>query len=851
MHQPRVSRFGSRYMTILQYSFFACLFVFVGLLTAIVVRLRIINIRDYILLTALIIAGAGLIGIILVLRRFLLDQNKILASHDDHLMQMERIGGFAHWEFDFDENRMDLCENAYALLDFPVGYLEDADIFISHVHPEDREMVRSRFRERKDTQYTMEYRIINPSAEIIWVEVFSESRLDSHGTIDGRLGIMRDITSFRVREEALQTAVQKTEKALQMAEMFEWEYDLETRRFGIMEPYGAKLFLQPGRFSFTLEEFFSRVDQEHRENALRLMTTRDSEDDAALELELRFNRVDGEIYYLRMYGTPVRDSQGWVVKRFGIAQDISTLRETEHALEESEREKNLVIDNINLGLALWTPDRRLIWANRVLLNLFRAEHHDLKRDELCYQLLKTDNHPCSNCPIPDALHQRQSVTQEIAVAGRILSVTAVPFIDRYGEVTRIITIVNDVSGQKAFHDQLLQIQKMDAVGQLAAGIAHDFNNLLHVMLNYIESALDTCDERTRTSLEPIAEAAKKGHDLVSQLMTFSRTESNFQPQAVNPGDFLPQFVVRIRPFLRETISVELSIDSKVSEISADPGLLEQILENLVKNAEDAMPEGGLLTISARDADMTDLTRMNNQGMRPESYVTITVSDTGVGIPESEIPEIFNPFYSTKDVGEGKGLGLSTVYALMKKHQGFIEVKSEKNVLTEFILFFPVRHELDVDTDELMRSIRQSIASEAITILLVDDDPTVRKVTVHTLEKAGYVLLEAADGQTAIDLFSKHADSIQLVLLDVVLPRRSGREVFDHIQAIRPGTRVIFATGYASTYLDDLPQDAPVIHKPYAKSALLRTIKVVFAPQNTYPTDKKNEPVQPDDEPNES
>lgn len=824
----------------LQLAVFACLLLLIILLAVFAYKSNFAFHSEPILLTGTIAAGTMVLVCMLRFRAVFQKQAQFLSADRDRLVKLERIGGFAHWELDFEQNRLELSPNAYDILDFPTGSLEDADIFISHVHPQDREEVRNRFRERKDSQYTLEYRIINPQEEIIWIEVFSEARKDTRGTIDGRLGVLRNITAFRVREDALTTAVRKTEKALELAEMFEWEADLETRRFSIMEPYGTKLFLQPGKYTFTFEEFFSRIDQTQRDQAMRRMTLRDTEEDTPLEMELRFNRIDGEIFYLRLFGSHVRDSQGWVTRRFGIAQDISTLREAERALEESEREKNLVIDNINIGLALWTPDRRLIWANRVLCNLFKADNTELRRDELCYRLLELNDHPCPNCPIPEALHQRRTATQEIAVHDRILSVTAVPFIDRYGEITRIITMVNDISGQKAVQEQLLQVQKMDAVGQLAAGIAHDFNNLLHVIISYTDHALEVCDAGIRKYLEPIAEAARKGHDLVTDLLTFSRSESNVYPQALLLTEFIPGFVTRIRPFLKQDIRVETVIDQSVSEISADPGVLEQILDHLVKNAEDAMPDGGQLTIEVRDVHLKNKTHMRNeQIVPPGDFVTLSVRDTGIGIEEADIPLIFNPFFTKKEIGHGKGLGLSTVYALTKKHNGFIEVESQLGSGTSFTLYFPIRTDTDVDTEELIRSLRQSIASDPIRVLLVDDDPTVRRVTVRTLEKIGYVLMEASDGQTAIDLLSEHAGSIQLVLLDVVLPRRSGREVYDHIRTVSPETRVIFATGYASHYLDNLPPDASVLHKPYAKSALLRTIKQAFASSRLNHSDIKN------------
>lgn len=805
--------------------FLVCLPVFVLLTSAAVTDVTVMNLSRFTVVTGSIVSGLGMLICILMLIRAVSNEQTAARRRLHHIM---RTGGLGYWQCQYENNRLDLDDTAWFILGLPEGAIDSPEAFIRLVHPDDRAGVRTLLSNTAPEPGKAVFRFIQPSGNMLGIEMITESPAGKPDSGDSCEGVIRDITALKTRELELERTIRKTENALKLADMVEWELDLAEYRILIMEPFATRLFLKSAGNGFSLDDFFSRIDREFRDTVVQRLTAKDAADDTPFDLEFRFNRIDGDIFYLKFYGTHLRDSAGRIIKRFGLAQDISRLRETEQALEESEKEKNLVIDTIHLGLALWTPERRLIWANRKIFDLFGVEHTDKKHNELCYRLLKPNCTTCANCPVLDALQRRQPITQEMDTAGKTLSVSAVPFIDRYGEITRIITMVHDISSQKKQQKQFFHAEKMEAVRSLAAGIAQDFNNLLQVIMHWVELSRDPGDSSSHHNLENIITAVQKGHDLINQLLTFSGMDAAFQPLPVSVNDFLNQFAADLKQRASTTITVTVNVYPDLPSISADVKLLENMLNALVINAEEAMETGGRLDISASEIDLTEQIYIHNQMPSSGRYVRISVADTGIGINASEMTRIFNPYFTTKTDRENRGMGLPKVYSEMRRHNGYIQVDSVEGKGTEISLCFPVPSDTPLDTAELLKIVKKDADSDTVNILLVDDDPTVRTLTRRTLEKHGFNLIEAADGQTAVDLFTQHSGRIHLVLLDVILPRRSGREVYDHIKQVQPDARVIFATGYSASYLDDLPSNAIVIQKPFTKTALLQTVKLALA-----------------------
>lgn len=762
---------------------------------------------------------AGVVHMVLVSRRLKAQSDSQL----EDVITLEQVGGFSRWTYEAASNSMQISECGYDMLGFERGSISTLQQFLDVVHPDDLSTVEKRFQRQYSDRVTVQYRLINPLQETVWIEVFSEPLQDRNGQIIGRYGVFRDISSIRFRETALSEARNKTEQALELARMVEWEYDPDNRKFKIMENLGARLFMQPGKFTYSAEEFLARIDSDSRPFFIELLGNRSGKRDQPFTREVRFTRLDGEVFYLRMFGSSMVE-EGLICRRFGLLQDITELRQAEHALAESEKEKNLVIDTIDIGLALLFPDHEIIWTNHALNRMFNVTGNNLEGENFCFALWDNADKPCDDCPVQACIQSRQTESKEFTVEDRFLSISAAPFIDQYNEITRVILMVRDITAQQDLMQQLLHAQKMEAVGQMAGGIAHDFNNILHIILGYCEFAQESCDHETQELLRPIDESAHKGHELVRQLLNFSHTETNFNPKHLDLNRTLPMFKEWIKRMIGENIVVDLFINDPLPGINADINQLDQVMLNLCVNARDAMPDGGLLTIDATVKAIDRPLIYHNQQLKPGDYVVIAVKDTGCGIQSEALSRIFDPFFTTKDIGKGTGLGLSTVYSVMQKHHGLVQVTSKSGCGTTFELFFPIPSEDDLDTADIVISINMDISSVPLTILFVEDDPMVRRMTSKTLEKAGFNLLVASDGQSAIDVFTENADTIDVVLLDVVLPRKSGREVFEFIRETRPNLPVVFATGYAAEYLDGIPGDANILQKPYSKKELLKTLK---------------------------
>ena len=374
--------------------------------------------------------------------------------------------------------------------------------------------------------------------------------------------------------------------------------------------------------------------------------------------------------------------------------------------------------------------------------------------------------------------------------------------------------------------RLRQSQKMEAVGQLAGGIAHDFNNLLQGILGYTEMAkadLAPDDQRCR-DMEQVRKAAERAATLTRQLLAFSRRQV-IQPVGLNLNDVIADISELIRRVIGEHIELKLEPGDDVGMIHADPGTLEQVFMNLCVNARDAMPSGGQLTIETDGVRVDDAFCKVHPWAVLGDYACLAVTDTGVGIPQEATEHIFEPFFTTKEVGKGTGLGLSMVYGIVKQHDGLIHCYSEVGKGSCFKIYLPKVDSVAVETHESAEASAPARGVE--TILLAEDDEIVRKLAVRVLEKSGYRVLAASDGEEALRLFEEHREEVQIALLDVVMPKAGGREVYEAIRAVRPELPVLFSSGYSTNAIHSgfvIDEGLHAIQKPYSPTDLLRKIR---------------------------
>src|SRR6266849_3919003 len=401
-------------------------------------------------------------------------------------------------------------------------------------------------------------------------------------------------------------------------------------------------------------------------------------------------------------------------------------------------------------------------------------------------------------------------------------------------VQRELREVEQRRERKHLERQVQQLQKFEAIGRLAGGIAHDFNNVICAILGWAELEYKEAQPGTRLQerLQKICDQAQRAAGLTSQLLAFARRQV-LQPRRIDLNKLVEEGISLLRRVIGEDIEVCLRPAANLHVTLADPVQIDQVLMNLSLNARDAMAKGGRLVIETQNVDIDeDYCRLHTYYVRPGSYVLLAVSDTGIGMDAATIDRIFEPFFTTKEIGKGTGLGLATVFGVVKQHGGFINVYSELGKGTTFRVYLPSDHGVP-DPAKVESDGRPSEGTE--TILLAEDHEGLRELAQETLEALGYHVVLATNGTEAVELFKTNSDQIDLVILDVVMPGLSGPDAYSEMSAIRPNLGVVFATGYtaeSASLTSMVGKGATVLQKPYSAKSLSRAIRGVLESKNS-------------------
>jgi len=414
-------------------------------------------------------------------------------------------------------------------------------------------------------------------------------------------------------------------------------------------------------------------------------------------------------------------------------------------------------------------------------------------------------------------------TREDRVVDVVFSARCVKFSDE----TNVITIIRDVSEQKELEKQLIQSQKMESIGRLAGGIAHDFNNLLIPVLGYAEMMLMDIDQDHEyyDFVKDIHGAADKARMLIRQLLAFSRKQL-LEIKPISLAEVIEEFERILRRTIREDISLDFDLPRDLNNIKGDAAQIEQILMNLCVNSQDAMPDGGSLKIVAQNKDVDQQFSSQHPEINTGSYVTLSVADTGCGMSEEIRLNIFDPFFTTKDVDKGTGLGLATVYGIVKQHKGYIAIDSQPGQGTVFTVYFPTHADKSVYVETGVAGLSEKPPGKGETILVVEDDISVRDLIKNILEKYGYHVIAVDNPSDCIDIVQQSKITVDLLLTDVIMPNMNGTRLYATLSEIIPNLKVIYMSGYEDTEIKQLgtsASDAVFLKKPFTISGLLKTI----------------------------
>jgi len=547
-------------------------------------------------------------------------------------------------------------------------------------------------------------------------------------------------------------------------------------------------------------------------------------------IEITALHRDGREFPVELTVTPTRLGDHWLFGAF--VRDLTDAKRAEQALRRSEASYRGLVEHAAYGIYRATADGKFLMVNPALFTMLG---YPSAEDVLQLDISRGAYvDPAARVRILERCEQFGSAIEEVAWRRRDGSTITVrlngrPVRGPDGALECFEFIVDDVTEQRALEERLRQTQKMEAVGRLAGGIAHDFNNLLTAILgsvDFLRRALGP-EHPEHAETEEIQKAAVRAADLTRQLLAFSRQQV-LAPKVLELDALVTNLEKMLGRLIGEDVELRFAPKAARAAVRADPGQLEQVIVNLVVNARDAMPRGGKLTIETATVDLDATYAWEHGTVEPGRYVMLAVTDTGVGIDRAARARLFEPFFTTKEFGKGTGLGLATVYGIVKQSGGYIWVYSEPGQGATFKVYLP-RVEPGGEPVAARPSPARALGGTE-TILLAEDEAAVRNLARRVLEKHGYKLLLAATGRDGVQLATQHAGPIDLLVTDVVMPEMGGRELAQRLAALQPGLKVLYLSGYTDDMIvrhGVLEAGVAFLQKPFTPDTLLRKIREVL------------------------
>ncbi|MGA2641279.1 MAG: histidine kinase N-terminal 7TM domain-containing protein [Spirochaetia bacterium] len=611
-------------------------------------------------------------------------------------------------------------------------------------------------------------------------------------------------------------------------------------RFVFANPAAESVFGVPsgGLVGRSLEEFLGPA-----ELALSLSETHKRVQGLRSTYELPIRRPDGETRRIELIATPRYGSGGEVIGTLGIFRDVTELRRLQRSLEQERSLLLSLIDNLPDYVYLKDRSSRFILTNKAQAafvgkndpkELIGRTDHDFMAKDLADRSRADDLHIMES---GIGVANIEELSENAGGLRKVLT-TKVPIFDATGTVTGLVGISRDVTDltraeeeRARLQEQLQQSQKMEAVGRLAGGIAHDFNNILTVISGYCELALEESrgNRVLEGNMEEIKRAARRASALISQLLAFSRRQI-LQPRVFDLADLVEGMQGMLRRLLGEDISLRTFRTGRSLYVHADPGRVEQVVMNLAVNSRDAMPGGGSLTIHTTVGQLPPGEAAGHPELGDGEFVLLSVSDTGDGMDAATLDRLFEPFFTTKEMGKGTGLGLATVYGIVRQSSGHITCRSQVGSGTTFTIFLPRASQEEADREGI-EMLPAKLPQGTGRILLVEDDESVRRFVKTVLETAGYTVFATDSGASALENLDSLTEPPDLLVTDVIMPGMDGRVLAQEVTRRLPGIRFILMSGYAEVAAGvpgTQDSDSKLILKPFAAGDLLRKVSQVLS-----------------------
>jgi two-component system, cell cycle sensor histidine kinase and response regulator CckA len=735
------------------------------------------------------------------------------------------------WEINVDGSHHE-AGPVHKLFGKPEGFShpELSDLYES-IHPDDREGMKTLVREalQDKRKYYIEFRVPQQNGSVQWIEATGRLLKDTLGKPVRLLGVARNITERKLAEEALRKSEKRTKSIIQALpigmHMYRMENDGRLIFTGANPAADKILGVEHGQLvGKTIEEAFpalleTDIPQHYREVA-----------------------ATGEMWYTEQINYHHGVIQGaYEVYAFqtspgnmGAAfEDITERKKMDEALRRSEERFKLLVQNSNDIIILLNESGALNDVNGPVERILGYTPEELI-GKPAFDLVHPDDLATVAKAFEDSLAM-PNITRVVEYRyrhkdGRWMQLEAVGANLLNDPVVKAIVVsVRDISERKKFQEQLQQAMKMEAVGRLAGGVAHDFNNILTVISGNIELArmgLSPSDPLTRR-LEQMARAADSAASLTRQLLAFSRRQI-IEPRVLNLNDLIKNIDLMLRRLIGENIELKTILRKDLDSVRVDPGQFEQVLVNLVVNARDAMPDGGNLIIETDNVALDENYSLTHPESIPGQFILLAVSDTGHGMSDEVKDHIFEPFFTTKGIGHGTGLGLATIFGIVKQAGGSIEVYSETGEGTTFKIYLPM---IEGQAEKLSKSQpAHALPKGRETILFVEDEANVRMVGMMMLAELGYNVIEARNGIEALAFADKYKDQIDLLMTDIVLPGMNGRELAERLIKIRPEIKTLFTSGYTEDVIVHhgvIDARINFIGKPYSLQPLAKKLRDIL------------------------
>jgi two-component system cell cycle sensor histidine kinase/response regulator CckA len=511
-------------------------------------------------------------------------------------------------------------------------------------------------------------------------------------------------------------------------------------------------------------------------------------------------------------------------------------RQAEQELAQSEAMKRTILDSVDQGFIVIDREYRILTVNRAFCNMLNLRE-DKMIGRLCHEIRHQGTRPCFasglECPVQHTfesglVHAALHTHSDASGAHRYMELKSYPIFDASGTVVTAIETLHDVTEKRKLQEQLVQSQKMESVARLAGGVAHDFNNMLSVIIGHTELAMDHMkpDQPLYADLKEILKAAERSAGLTRQLLAFARKQA-VEPQVLDLNQTVTTILKMLRPLIGEDIDLVWRPAAALAPVKMDPSQVDQILANLCINARDAIVGVGRIRIETAMAALGPGSSRHPDFV-PGEYVMLTIRDDGCGIDPQNLGHIFEPFYTTKEMGRGTGLGLATVYGIVRQNGGFIDVDSNLGRGATFRICLPLHADKTVVKRQRIPEVLARGDHE--TILLVEDEEAILNLAKLMLEKLGYQVLAASTPREAMRLADVHGGTIRLLIVDVVMPEMNGRELANQLTAQCPQTACLYMSGYtgdAVTHHGILDEGVHFIQKPFSLSALAAKVREVL------------------------